>query len=85
MTNNMATDLEIIKELEKEIGITLTEEKELSYDRIYTGAYQKDSNNHVVRLALGKQKLRDLPHSILKLKNLEYLFLYSNQLSALPP
>ncbi len=43
----MPTDLDIIKELEKEIGIELTEEEEIDYDTIYNGAYQKDSKDNI--------------------------------------
>ncbi len=81
----MPTDPEIIKELEKEIGIELTEKKKIAYSETYKGAYQKNSKNHVVRLALEQLKLVDFPHTILELKNLKYLSLYTNQLIALPP
>lgn len=81
----MPTDLELIKQLEKEIGTELTEEEEITNEDIYEGAYQTDSNGHVIRLALNGLQLKELPRTILKFRKLVYLDLYDNQLSTLPP
>lgn len=79
----MPTDLELIKQLEKEIGTTLEEAAMLTYARSGT-VYQVDSNGNVVRLALESRELKALPRTVLKFKKLEYLSLYDNKLSKLP-
>jgi GTPase SAR1 family protein len=80
----MPTDLELIKQLEKEIGSELTEEKEISHVEIYQGAYEKDSKGHVIHLALEDLKLKQIPKTIYEFKYLTSLSLYKSQLSILP-
>jgi len=78
----MASDLEIIKQLEKEIRIELRElEGEVRYD---TKAYKTDSNQNVTGLYLNYTGLKEFPLIIMQLKNLTELYLYYNQLSTLP-
>lgn len=81
----MPTDLELIKELEREIGIDLTQEEIIDYSGILRGAYQIDFNAHVIRLALEDLELKDFPRTIMKFKNLVYLSLYDNQVRKFPP
>ncbi|HUU19241.1 MAG TPA: COR domain-containing protein [Sedimentisphaerales bacterium] len=81
----MPTDLELIQQLEKEVGIKLREKEEIQYSASYAKAYQKDSKGHIIRLALEDLQLYEFPRTILKFKNLVYLSLYDNQLSMLPP
>ena len=78
----MASDLETIKELEKETGIKLKELK--GKVRYGTKAYKTDSNQNVTGLYLNDAKLKEFPSIILQLKNLTELYLYDNQLSTLP-
>jgi hypothetical protein len=80
----MPTDLELIKQLRKEIGIKLKEE-EIDYSITYRGAYQRNSTGDVIRLALEHDQLKEFPRTILKFRKLEYLSLYGNQLGTLPP
>ena len=80
----MPTDLEFIKQLEKEIGTELKEE-EITYENFNKGAYQRDSNGRVIRLSLEFLQLKEFPRTILKFRNLDHLSLYRNQLSTLPP
>ena len=69
----MATDLETIKQLEKEIGIELKElEGEVSYN---TKAYKTDSKQNVTGLYLKYVNLKKIPLIILQLKNLTELHL----------
>ncbi len=80
----MSSDLEIIEQLGDEIGVELKEENRIEYSDTYKGAYQTDSNGHVIRLALENLELKEFPEAALKLKYLEYLSFYENQLNALP-
>ena len=80
----MPTDLELIEQLEKEIGIELTE-KETDSSTAHSGAYQRDSDGHVIRLAINGGELTEFPDTILRFKNLDFLSLHHNQLTTLPP
>ncbi len=81
----MQTDLEIIRELEKEIGQEIKEVKDLDIMKLSTyPAYQLDSQNHVVRLADDAVDFKKIPKAIFKLRNLERLSIYRNKLNALP-
>jgi len=82
---DMPTDLELIKELEKEIGIELTEEEKIDYARINEGVYQRGHDGNVIRLALEFLKLKKFPSTILKFKDLDFLSLLGNQLNSVPP
>jgi internalin A len=79
----MPTDLEILKELEKELGIELREIKGIV--RGDESGRKTDANQNVVGLSLYAAGLRALPPEIGQLQNLIELDLSRNQLSTLPP
>ena len=79
----MSTDLEIIRQLEQEIGVKLEELKEGNWgDSV---GYQLDDQQRVVVLSLYEQKLKKLPRSVSKLTALTNLNLRFNQFTVLPP
>ncbi|MCP4611419.1 MAG: GTPase [Planctomycetes bacterium] len=80
----MPTDLELIKQLEKEIGIGLHEEKDIDYTAPYTGVYEKDDKDHVISLFLDETQLKEFPRIIFKFKYLTYLSLSKSKLVTLP-
>ena len=78
------TDLDIIKQLEQEIGKEL---KQTSLDKIsgsYNNGYAVDENNHVIGLNLDKLELLTVPDALLSLKNLQKLSLRRNKIIKLP-
>ena len=80
----MATDLEIIKQLEKRIGKEL---KQLELDEIITSidnGYAVDPHGNITGLHLDKNELTEIPAEILQLKNLQVLSLSFNQLTSIP-
>jgi hypothetical protein len=81
----MATDLEIIEELEKEIGKKLRSVNftDITWDSS-TGSYAVDNNGNIVGLNLCNLNLTSFPTSILKLTHLNKISLYKNQLSSIP-
>jgi len=86
----MANDVEIIKTLEKSLGIKLNEIKTLdAFDRAYFNnqilrGYLHDENENVTGLGLYDLKLIQIPPEVFDLKSLERLYLPSNQLSSIP-
>jgi Leucine-rich repeat (LRR) protein len=79
----MPTDLEILKDLEKELGIELREIKgEVRFDE---RGFKTDGNQNVVGLSLYAAGLSECPPEIVQLQNLTALDLSGNHLSALPP
>ena len=86
--NNMATDLEILKQLEKETGgrlhkLSLTTIMETSVD-IEGNGYAIDKNGRIIGLKLSRLKLEFFPSSILQLNHLLELNLLGNRISYLP-
>ena len=81
----MSSDLEVIRQLEKELGIELDRSSQLLVHidgyTITTTAYQIDTNRTVVGLALNSVELNKLPLTILKLEGLTHLSLYNNLLT----
>lgn len=81
----MATDLEIITELEKEIRKKL-KQNEFSNIMSYklAGSYSIDENENIIGLNLQSMQISQFPSSILKMKHLLRLSLTDNQLIQLP-
>ncbi|CAN2041547.1 hypothetical protein GMMP15_530005 [Candidatus Magnetomoraceae bacterium gMMP-15] len=73
--------MQIIKQLEKEIGIKL---KELEKIEWYSPGYKLDENKDIVELFLCFCELEKIPVEIGELKNLQLLDLSSNKLTSLP-
>ena len=81
----MLRDLEIIKEIEKELGKRLERKTGIRTGDGYQGAaYDQASDGRVVRLALKKIALNKIPKAVFKLEHLVYLSVYDNQLTSLP-
>ena len=80
----MATDLEIIKELEEEIGHKIGA-ADNTEDWYIDTSYIADPNRNVVGISLKGLNLRKFPLTILKLKKLNLLHLWGNAISTLPP
>ena len=80
----MANDLEIIKQLEKEIGERL---EKVKFDKggYFQKGYVVDEENRVVGLNLGGKKLSRIPHEIIKLSHLTALILWDNNIVDLSP
>jgi Leucine-rich repeat (LRR) protein len=78
------TDLNLIKQLEKEIGIEL---KKLPLDKIskeVTNGYALNEKKQVIGINLDKRSLTSLPNTIPKFQHLSVLSLYDNNLTTLP-
>ena len=80
----MSTDLELIKQLEKEIGKKF-KEGEIDFGNPNQQAYQRNSTGDVIKLTLYKGKLGKFPRTIPKFRKLESLSLFDNQRNSLPP
>ncbi|MCV6639502.1 P-loop NTPase fold protein [Candidatus Albibeggiatoa sp. nov. NOAA] len=83
----MATDLEIIKQLEQEIGIKLEkkeDEKVILESNNSAIGYKLTSENKVRILNLSFCGLSDVPNSVFYLQNLEVLILNNNNLTTIP-
>ena len=78
----MSDDLEIIEELEKELGFHIRRVGDEEEGRIF---YRLDVDGDVVALSLSLVGLRTTPPSIAKLTNLTQLHLWDNRLTSLPP
>jgi len=80
----MSSDLDVIRELGREIGSEL---EEVEHERIkewgVTG-YSTDGNDYVVGLSLFGSELKIIPSQVFFLKNLQRLNLSYNRLSELP-
>ncbi|WP_353570685.1 COR domain-containing protein [Candidatus Albibeggiatoa sp. nov. BB20] len=78
-------DLDIIKQLEKEIGRKL---EQISLDKITNfggkNGYAVDENNNVIGLNLDNNKLFNIPELLFLLKNLQKLILVGNRIETLP-
>lgn len=78
----MASDLEIIKELEKEIGKKL---KKVEFNEIRDDTplrcYAIDENGNVIGLCLDKSGLNEIPELIFELEHLLRVDLYNNKLT----
>jgi hypothetical protein len=82
----MANDLEIIKQLEKEIGGKLEiEELEKISDYFISGVYAVDEENRVIGLNLGQKGLSKIPQTLLKLSHLNVLNLVGNKIVNISP
>jgi hypothetical protein len=69
----MSKNLEIIKELELEIGFKLRKEE---IETVWnTDGYQVNANNNVVALSLYQKGLKKIPQKIFEVKNLAVLYL----------
>lgn len=80
----METDIEIVKQLEKEIGAKIKRLKSVRVDEFECPrSYIADKDGHVIKLNLRYSHLKDIPKSILKLKNLITLYLSDNSISQL--
>jgi hypothetical protein len=87
----MPTDMDIIRELEEEIGGKLRKEDVIMEDIVgylgipEKGGYCVDSKGHVTSLILESLFSGIFPLSVLKLVNLVHLSVHDNRLTALPP
>jgi internalin A len=77
------SDLDIIKSLEKELGIQIRRISP-NYDNHNSSNYVLDENEDVTRLSIHDANLKVLPVSITKLENLIELHLVRNKLKTLP-
>ena len=81
----MPTDLEIIEELEKEIGKGL---KQVDFEKVTevtnSKGYAIDEHDNIIGLNLCSLDLNYLPDSVLKLKSFIKLTVYDNQIKDLP-
>ena len=81
----MFTDLDIIKQLEQEIGQKL---EQISLDKVTSwyrkNGYAVDKNNNVIGLNLDKLELCTIPNALINLKNLQRLSLLNNKVDKLP-
>ncbi len=77
------TDLQIIEQLEREIGKEL---EQISLDKVSLSdnGYAVDENNYVIGLNLDKLELSTIPNALIELKNLQKLSLYDNKITELP-
>jgi Leucine-rich repeat (LRR) protein len=79
------TDLDIIKQLEQEIGRKL---RQISLDKVTSwnkeNGYAVDENNNVVGLNLDYSGLFTIPNALINLKNLQRLSIVSNKIAELP-
>lgn len=95
--NEMPTDLEIIKQLEGEIGVELPRapidgklsnaKQEVTFDDFLGGpfrGYFVDDGTHVVGLALCELGLETVPRAVLRLQHLTALNLGSNKITVFP-
>jgi hypothetical protein len=76
----MTNDLDLVKELEREIGIKL---KQVPLKKIGKGAitaFAKDDNGHVKGLSIFKVKLTGVPAVLSEFKRLEKLVLYDTRI-----
>ncbi len=80
----MPTDLELIKKLVVELGISLEEEKDFNDSEIYKGAFQLNKQQRVIKLALDELELKEFPEIILQFEHLQFLSLHANKLSSVP-
>ncbi len=80
----MASDLEVLAEIERLIGakFAVIDPAKLSYGAL-TG-YAIDDTEHVIVLAINGGRIRELPEQVLQLHQLKILDLFSNQLTSLP-
>jgi internalin A len=78
----MTNDLEIIKELEKELNFELKNKK--TNVRWSDKAYQTDKNHNVIGLALYNMKLEQISKIVFELKNLNSLYLEVNLITEIP-
>ncbi|PKP58263.1 MAG: hypothetical protein CVT88_07580, partial [Candidatus Altiarchaeales archaeon HGW-Altiarchaeales-1] len=81
MQQNMATDLEIIKQLGKQLNIELKQLKEIDFRKFqYEKGYILDENKNIIGLCLNDTNISDI--SVLgNLKNLTQLDLWNNNIS----
>ncbi len=79
----MPTDLELIKQLEKELGKTLTRKKDIKFSEYCTKEYQTDSNGKVVVLMLNDLGINYIPQIVFKFKKLKALSLRDNKIRKL--
>ena len=76
------TDLEIIQQLEQEIGRKL--EKFTNFEKISEIGYVLNENKDVVQLNLSQCNLNSIPNALFNLKKLEFLVISGNKVEQLP-
>jgi internalin A len=81
LEGTMTSDLELIKQLEKEIGIKLEERKLEEIDEYNKHGYASGENGEVVGLNLDEIELKPVPVSVSKLRHLKKLSLYDTKLT----
>ena len=79
----MASDLEIIKELEKEIGV-LDQINEYNATCLAATGYLIDKDETIRWLRLHKRNLKKIPKAVFKLKNLLELSLSETNITDIP-
>jgi hypothetical protein len=76
----MTNDLDLVKQLEKEIGIKLKQVPLEMIGKKPLTAFAKDDNGNVKGLSIFKVKLTGVPAVLTKFQKLEKLFLYDTQI-----
>ncbi len=70
----MSNDLDVIRELEEETGLTFTKDSNLAV--VHVACYSQDANGNVSRLVINNKKLAVFPAAVCKLRHLtEFAFL----------
>lgn len=81
----MSSDLELIKELEKEIGIKVDRLQEYQQEQLDTIAYRVNKEREIKALYVNSAGLTKFPLVITKLVNLEKLHMFRNEFKSIPP
>ncbi len=81
----MPSDMELIKELAKEIGVKLKKSDDIDFEFETKAVFQVNSLGYVTHLGLDNLRIKTFPLTILKFNKLVTLSLHENQLNIFPP
>ncbi len=80
----MPTDLELIQQIEQEIGTKLEKKDNIGSREIILGAYEQNDSGQVIKIVLVRLNLTEIPKAVFELEHLVFLNLCDNQLTSLP-
>ena len=80
----MSNDLDVIRELEEETGLTFSLNNDVNLDSYNCTRYSQDENGNVCQLVINNKKLAVFPAAVCKLRHLTEFGIHNSNFLVLP-